>query len=89
MPIRFETTFFILTYKSYTCIQVGQRRLGVALTDQVLSAGVEVVEYVLLLQLGARFVPGLAVLSASPQIGHGVDATHLHPLQPGNVKAGS
>ena len=42
--------------------------------DQPLGRGDEVVEDVLLLELRAGLVPGLAVLAAAADVGQGVDA---------------
>jgi hypothetical protein len=64
-------------------------RLGVAVGDQVLAGRREVVEHVLFVQQGAGFVPLLTVLAASAQVGHGVDAAHLHPLQSGDREPGA
>ena len=52
---------------------------GVALGDEELGGGDEVVEDVLLLQAGAGFVPGLAVFAAAAEAGLGEEAAELHP----------
>ena len=56
-------------------------RPGVLVGDEPLGGGDEVVEDVLLLELRARLVPGLAVFAAAAQVGLGVDAAHLQPGQ--------
>ena len=43
--------------------------------DQPLGGGNEVVEYILLVQAGSRFVPGSAILSTTAQVGLRVDTT--------------
>src|SRR5476649_1955691 len=55
------------------------RRLRVALLDQVLRGGDEVVEDSLLLLAHAGMVPSLAVLRAAAQVGYRVDAARIEP----------
>ena len=53
---------------------------GVALGLEVLGRRDEIVEHVLLVLLGARQVPGLAVLAAPAQVGHRIDAPQIQPV---------
>ena len=53
--------------------------VGVLLADQVLGSRDEIVEDILLLELGAGLVPFLAVFTAAAQVGDGVGAAHLQP----------
>ena len=62
---------------------------GVALADQVLGGGDEVVEDVLLLELGTGSVPALAVLAAATKVGDGENAAHLQPDESIRPEAGS
>ena len=52
---------------------------SVALCDQVLRRGNEVVKAVLLSLQTAGAVPLLAVLPAPAEVGHGIEATQLQP----------
>ena len=61
---------------------------GVALGDQVLGRGDEVVEHVLLLLEDALFVPRHSVLPSAAQAGYGVDAAHLQPQDVADVELG-
>src|SRR5262249_25751087 len=54
-------------------------RPRVAVADQVLGGGAEVVEHVLLLVEHARLVPLLTVLAAAAETGRRVDAATLEP----------
>ena len=47
--------------------------------NQPLGCRHAVVKDILLLQFGASLVPGFAILTAPPQIGHGVDTAHFQP----------
>src|SRR5436853_302850 len=57
--------------------ELGGRR--VALGDQVLRRGDEVVEHVLLLLVHAALMPLLTVFPTAAQVGHGVHPTQLQP----------
>ena len=61
---------------------------GVFLLDQPLRGGYKVVKDILFLKFGTGPVPGFAVLATAPQVGHGEDASHFHPLQPADRKPG-
>ena len=61
---------------------------GVLVGDQPLGRRDEVVEHVLLVQLGAGLVPLLAILAAAAQVGHGEHAAHLHPHQVRHAERG-
>ena len=62
-------------------------RVGVLLVDQVLGAGNEVVEDVLLLGEVAGPVPILAELAAAAEVGDGVDAALLQPDLANHIEA--
>ena len=56
------------------------------LGDEPLGGRNEIIKDVLLLELRARLVPGLAVLAAAAEVRLGIDAAHLHPCQPAHRK---
>ena len=58
----------------------------VLVRDQILPGGNEVVEHILLLQLRARLVPGLAVLAAAAHVGRGKHESLFEQRQPQRIE---
>src|SRR5205807_10644228 len=64
------------------------RRRRVFVVDQVLGRGDEIIEDVLFDVQHSGFVPFLAVLAATAQVGQRVNAAHFHPNQVGRREGG-
>ena len=54
-------------------------RIGPVRLSQIVSRSEKIVEYILLVRLHARLMPGPAVFPAAAYVGDRVDAAHLHP----------
>lgn len=61
---------------------------GVLVGDEPFGRPDKVVEDVLLLQFGAGFVPGFAVLAPTAEVGQGIDAAHFQPSGDGDREGG-